>query len=54
VEKAVKEIKDRKATVGGDVLGDVAYPNCWAKVISDEWCSLRKKLAKCYIWSIAL
>jgi len=54
VEKAVKEMRGRKATGDGDVLGDVAYLNCWAKMVSDEWRSLRKKLAKCYIWSIAL
>jgi len=54
VEKAVKEMKDRKATGNGDVPGDVAYSSCWAKMVSDEWRSLRKKLAKCYIRSIAL
>jgi len=43
-----------KATGDGDVLGDVAYSNCWAKMVSDEWRSLRKKLAKCYIRSITL
>jgi hypothetical protein len=45
VEKAVKEMRDRKATGDGDVPGDVAYSSCWAKMVSDEWRSLRKKLA---------
>jgi hypothetical protein len=54
VEKAVKEMRDRKATGDGDVLGDVAYSNCWAKMTSDEWRSLRKKLTKCCICSIVL
>ena len=42
--ETVKEIRDRKATGDGDVLGDVAFSNCWAKMVSDEWRSLRKKL----------
>jgi len=52
VGKTVKEIRDRKATGDGDVLGDVAFSNCWAKMVSHEWRSLRKKLTKCYIWNI--
>ena len=47
-------MRNMKATGDGDVLGDVAYSNCWAKMVSDEWRSLRKKLAKCYIRSITL
>jgi hypothetical protein len=44
VEKAVKEMRDGKVTGDGDVHGDVVYSNCWAKMFSDEWRSLRTKL----------
>jgi hypothetical protein len=54
VEQSVKEVRDRKATGDDDVFRDVAYTNYWAKMVSDEWRILRTKLAKCYIWSIAL
>jgi hypothetical protein len=33
VEETVKEMRDRKATGDGDVLGVVAYSNCWTKMV---------------------
>jgi len=50
VEKTVKEVRDRKATGDGDVLGVVAYSSCWAKTVSNEWHSLTLILLTWRIW----